>query len=238
MAEYNHFIQVFWESCSSAGFNSVSVFSAARPFRFKTTRLRFRGRLSQCYKSKKVVLSGVVHQSQWGSTLNNCLRWIYSLCVCVSVCVRKKRCIFATNRVLCHEGDCLKLAQWRNHVYLELPPWFIIECWTFDIRLYKTLKLHRDSLHYESPVNAVIWVDAVMEISFNALYRQYNRIFSIPLRSLGRPMPELFRQQDLWLERGCLATRRLLSPLTGPISVANLHDGPEGKEPGTEAFKK
>ncbi len=51
-------------------------------------------------------------------------------------------------------------------------------------------------------------------------------------------MPELFRQQDLWLERGRLATRQLLSPLTGPTSVANLHDGPEGKEPGTESILK
>ncbi len=231
MAEYNHFHTGFLRELFPLQVSTLWVcFQLLDLLDLKTTRLRFKGRLSQCYKSKKVVLSGVVvHQSQWGSTLNNCLRWIYSLCVCVSVCVRKKRCIFATNRVLCHEGDCLKLAQWRNHVYLELPPWFIIECWTFDIRLYKTLKLHRDSLHFESPVNAVIWVGAVMEISFNALYRQYNRIFSIPLRSLGRPMPELFRQQDLWLERGRLATRQLLSPLTGPISVANLHDGPEGK---------
>lgn len=49
------------------------------------------------------------------------------------------------------------------------------------------------------------------------------------LRSVGGSMSQLFWQQDVWLEGGCLATRWLLSPISGPPPAAGLYDGQEGE---------
>lgn len=48
-------------------------------------------------------------------------------------------------------------------------------------------------------------------------------------RSVGGSVSQLFWQQDVWLERGCLATRRLLSPVSGPPPAAGLYDRQEGE---------
>lgn len=48
-------------------------------------------------------------------------------------------------------------------------------------------------------------------------------------RSVGGSVSQLFWQQDVWLEGGCLATRWLLPPVSGPPPAAGLYDGQEGE---------
>lgn len=49
------------------------------------------------------------------------------------------------------------------------------------------------------------------------------------VRSVGGSVSQLFWQQDLWLEEGCLATRWLLPPNRWPSPAAGLYDGQEGE---------